>query len=346
VTAKPRENVFDRNRGALEKITSRMNDKTLLKIEIDKIDPDPNNPRTDITAESIEELAASIRSDGLLQPIVVFKSGERYTIIAGHRRHLACRAANLDRIDVIVREPPRSIRATQLIENIQREDLNPLDVAISVRDLMAEQSVDAAGAAEALGKSKHWVYRYLRYLELPIDLQAMIRARLITSNTNIVAAAQMTDAERGQLRARLEAGDAFAVVAREMSKPAVGAAAVVAHEMSNPVSEIPSAAAIPADVASPTPAAPSAPTKAPPASTAARQAPAAEATPSPPRSGSNSTAAPMDEADPVWEIPMGFAKLCADRELDPRRVLLGFAEDLAAGNELLLQYFSDKPYDT
>jgi ParB family chromosome partitioning protein len=133
-------------------------------------------PRTRMDEESLKELAVSIKSQGLMQPILVRPAdGERYEIIAGERRWRAAKIAGLEEVPVIVREVPDSAAlAMALIENIQREDLNPLEEAGGVQRLVAEFKLTHQEAAEAIGRSRTATTNLLRLLNLQKAVQQLV----------------------------------------------------------------------------------------------------------------------------------------------------------------------------
>jgi len=139
-------------------------------------------PRQDMRKEALEELAESISTQGVIQPIVVrpLKGTDkgRYEIIAGERRWRAAKIANLEEIPVIVRDIPDSAAvAVALIENIQREDLNPLEEAVALKRLIEEFELTHQKAAEAVGKSRAAVSNLLRLLDLAAEVRELVRER-------------------------------------------------------------------------------------------------------------------------------------------------------------------------
>ncbi len=140
----------------------------LRMVPLDAIHPNRYQPRKEIAPESLQELADSIRSQGLMQPIVVRTTAAgSYELIAGERRWRASRLAGLDEIPVLVREvEDRGALVLALIENIQREDLNPLEQATALQRLIAEFTLTHQQIAEAVGKSRASVSNLLRLLEL------------------------------------------------------------------------------------------------------------------------------------------------------------------------------------
>jgi len=144
-------------------------------LPIGQIDPNRDQPRRSFDENALKELAASIEAVGVLQPIIVAPDGERYTIIAGERRYRASRLAGLDEIPAIVRDwdSQRRLEAA-LIENLQRDDLNPVEEAMGVRQLMDEAGLTQERAAERLGKSRPAVANLLRLLTLPDSVKQLL----------------------------------------------------------------------------------------------------------------------------------------------------------------------------
>ncbi|WP_284447985.1 ParB/RepB/Spo0J family partition protein [Pseudoxanthomonas mexicana] len=152
-------------------------------LQLDVMVPGQYQPRTHMDEGALYELAESIKAQGIMQPILVRRlaKGEhagKYEIIAGERRFRAARIAGLAEVPVLVREvPDEAAAAMALIENIQREDLNPLEEAQSLQRLINEFSLTHAEAAEAVGRSRAAVSNLLRLLELPPAIRALLEAR-------------------------------------------------------------------------------------------------------------------------------------------------------------------------
>ena len=139
------------------------------------IDPNRDQPRRTFDEAALQDLAASIKAVGVLQPIIVAQSGERYTIIAGERRYRASRLAELTEIPAIVRDWDAQKRLeAALIENLQRDDLNPVEEAMGVRRLMDEAGLTQAMVSERLGKSRPAVANLLRLLTLPDSVKQLL----------------------------------------------------------------------------------------------------------------------------------------------------------------------------
>ena len=148
-----------------------------LEIDIDLLRPNKFQPRTHMDDERIEELARSIRSNGIIQPIVVRKVEDGYEIVAGERRWRASQRAGLMKVPVVVRDIPEDrLLAAALIENIQRENLNPIEEAAAYRRLADDFHLTQDQIAEAVGKDRSSVANYVRLLKLPPDVREHIGA--------------------------------------------------------------------------------------------------------------------------------------------------------------------------
>ncbi len=149
----------------------------VLRLPIRLIDPNRNQPRRSFDDAALKELAQSIQAVGVLQPIIVCRSGERYAIVAGERRYRASRLAGLEEIPAIVRDFNEQARLeAALIENLQRDDLNPIEEAMGVKRLMDETGLTQEKTAERLGKSRSALANLLRLLNLPDSVQGLIQA--------------------------------------------------------------------------------------------------------------------------------------------------------------------------
>ena len=145
-------------------------------VAIDDIDPNTAQPRKDFDKEALEQLAESIRSAGVLSPILVVQDGMRYRIVAGERRYRASRLAGLSTVPCIVRDLTNEQQMeAALIENLQRQDLNPIEEASAIRSLMDECGYTQEQAAQKLGKSRPAIANTLRLLTLPKQVLALAR---------------------------------------------------------------------------------------------------------------------------------------------------------------------------
>ncbi len=174
------------------------------EIAIGDIDPNPDQPRHSFSEESIEQLAQSIRDQGVLQPILVVPmNGGRYRIVAGERRWRAARAAGLDAVPCIVRElDVVQQMEIALIENLQREDLNPIEVAQGIQSLMKQCGYTQETVANRLSKSRPAVANLLRLLTLPENLIALVRQGSLSAGHARVLAGLDTDDMKQSLAQR------------------------------------------------------------------------------------------------------------------------------------------------
>lgn len=153
-----------------------------LTVSMTLIDTKPDQPRKIFDAESLAGLADSISANGLLQPILVRKSGERYEIIAGERRFRASKLAGLSEIPVIITEADNAKAAKfALIENLQREDLNPYEEAAAYRALMDEYDLSQEEISSQIGKSRSAIANSLRLLELPDEVVKLLVDGMLTA---------------------------------------------------------------------------------------------------------------------------------------------------------------------
>ena len=135
----------------------------MTEIRISEIIPNPTQPRTDFDEEALEELAESIRQLGLIQPITVKHSGDKYIIISGERRWRAAERAGLESLPAYIREvDDTTLHAMALVENIQREDLNAIEISLGMQRLIEECGLTQEALAERLGKKRSTVANYLR----------------------------------------------------------------------------------------------------------------------------------------------------------------------------------------
>ena len=156
---------------------------SITEIPVGELDPNPDQPRRTFSAESISQLADSIREQGILQPLLVAPSGGgRYMIIAGERRFRAGRLAGLETLPCIVKDiDVIRQREIALIENLQREDLNPIEAARGIKALMDQCGYTQEKIGERLGKSRPAVANMLRLLQLPDEVTEMVKDGLLTA---------------------------------------------------------------------------------------------------------------------------------------------------------------------
>jgi ParB family chromosome partitioning protein len=151
------------------------NPRRLVQADIDDVVRPPTQPRKDFDEAGLQELADSIRENGLIQPLVVRQAGDRFELIAGERRLRASQLAGLEELPVVVKDvTDAEAYALALVENIQREDLNPIEEANAYRRLMDEFGNTQSQLAEQLGKSRSTIANAVRLLNLPASVQQMV----------------------------------------------------------------------------------------------------------------------------------------------------------------------------
>ncbi len=153
----------------------------VLRIPVDLMEPNPFQPRMNFDAEALQELAESIRTFGLIQPVTVRKRGGKYQIISGERRYRACIIAGMDMIPAYIRDAnDQGMLEMAIVENIQRENLDPIEVAMSYRRLMEECRLTQEQMADRVGKKRASVANQLRLLKLPAKVQHDLKVGLVS----------------------------------------------------------------------------------------------------------------------------------------------------------------------
>jgi len=156
-------------------------DERWAEIDIDQLRPNPDQPRTNFSRESLEELAASIRETGVIQPVVVVPEEDHYRIIVGERRWRAAQLAGLRKIPALIRHLPREKQLEiSLIENLQREDLNPLEIARVYKRMVEELGLTHEEIATRVGKDRSSITNHLRLLSLPQKVQEYLAENKIS----------------------------------------------------------------------------------------------------------------------------------------------------------------------
>lgn len=152
-----------------------------LKIAVKDIYANPNQPRKSFDRDALSELAQSVREHGIISPLVLCPRGDKYMIVAGERRFRAALEVGLDEVPAVIKElSDRQIKEIALIENLQREDLNPADAAEGIRQLMEEHGLTQEDVAKRLGKSRPWVANLLRMLNLPQLVLDMVKGKKLS----------------------------------------------------------------------------------------------------------------------------------------------------------------------
>ena len=155
--------------------------ETILHIPIDQIAPNPLQPRSIFQTERMDELAQSIRSNGIIQPLLVRRHGDRYQLVAGERRWRAAKLAGLAEVPAVLQQVPddRLLEIT-LVENLQREDLNPIEIAQAFERLTRELKLSHEEIARRTGKDRSTITNMLRLLKLPGDVQQLLAERRLS----------------------------------------------------------------------------------------------------------------------------------------------------------------------
>jgi len=161
--------------------TEQSSDEELREVDIDLIQPSPQQPRTRFSDERLEELAQSIQNNGVIQPVLLRSRSTGFELIAGERRWLAARKAGLRKIPAIVREiPDDRVLELALVENIQRQELNPIEEANAYLRLQQALGITQEDLAQRLGKDRSSVTNCLRLLRLPPDLQLLVEEEKVS----------------------------------------------------------------------------------------------------------------------------------------------------------------------
>jgi ParB family chromosome partitioning protein len=156
-------------------LTLTEKEETIQEVSIHELHPNPYQPRKTFQPEAIEELKQSILQHGILQPLIVRKSIKGFEIVVGERRYRAAKEANLQTVPVVVRElTDQQMMEFALLENLQREDLNPIEEAMAYKMLMDKLQLTQEEIASRVGKSRPHIANHLRLLSLPKDIQKLI----------------------------------------------------------------------------------------------------------------------------------------------------------------------------
>jgi ParB family transcriptional regulator, chromosome partitioning protein len=171
-----------RGLGALLSAEPPVLGQSSLEIDIDSIEPSPMQPRTHFDDGKLQELAHSIKSNGVIQPLLVRGKGDRFELVAGERRLRAAQLAGMTRVPVVVKDvPDEKMLELALIENIQREDLNAIEEARAYQKLIETIGLTQESLAEQVGRDRSYITNYLRLLRLPEELQKLLEDGKLTT---------------------------------------------------------------------------------------------------------------------------------------------------------------------
>jgi ParB family chromosome partitioning protein len=178
------------------------------EVDVDAIVPGPMQPRTHFDEGSLEGLADSIRSHGIVQPLLVRRQGEGYELIAGERRWRAAKLAGLAKVPVVVKDvADKDLLEIALIENIQRENLNAIEEAQAYRRLIETVGLTQEELATRVGRDRSYITNYLRLLKLPDDLQKLVvEGRLSTGHARTILGLSHVDLQRKVARQVIDGG--------------------------------------------------------------------------------------------------------------------------------------------
>jgi ParB family chromosome partitioning protein len=180
----------------------------VTEVDVDSIVPNPRQPRQAIDPQSLEDLAISIREQGVVQPLVVTEVEGGYQLLVGERRWRASKLAGLDAVPVVVRDvTPQQMLELALVENLQREDLNPLETASAYQQLVEEFGMTQQQVADKVGKNRVTVTNTLRLLKLPVEVKdALLQGQITEGHARAMLRLQSERAQLDVLKAVLKGG--------------------------------------------------------------------------------------------------------------------------------------------
>jgi ParB family chromosome partitioning protein len=207
-----------------------------LEIDLDLIEPNSQQPRTRFTEENLEELAQSIRANGLVQPIVVRKKGTRYEIVAGERRWRASQRAGLQKIPAVIKDvADEKLLELALIENIQRQELNAIEEAKAYKNLIESIGLTQEMIAERVGKNRTFITNYLRLLRLPDDIQNLVsEEKLSAGHARALLMIDNPDSQRQVARNIIEMGLSVRETEKAVKRVSKGGSEIIANKRVKP----------------------------------------------------------------------------------------------------------------
>ena len=205
-----------------------------LEIDTDLIDPNPEQPRSRFDPKELEDLSASIMANGIVQPIVVRPHAGRYQIIAGERRWRAAQTAGLRRVPVVIKDiPDDKLLELALVENIQRQELNPIEEANAYRKLIETIGLTQEQVAERVGKERTLITTTMRLLKLPNDIQRhIVEGRLSLSHGRALLMTEDPKAQREVAQIAVDKGLSVRDTERAIKRVAAGVEKAAASKRS------------------------------------------------------------------------------------------------------------------
>lgn len=195
----------------------------LLQLPLEQIDEDPNNPRRNFDPQALEDLAATIKEQGLILPIVVRDNGAgRYILVDGARRLRAHQIAGLSTITAVRQTRIGSVVTAQLVANDQREALNPLEIGSALKRALAEDPErfpNAAALAKYVGRSKAWIYKYLGAADVTADVAALVETGRVSTVERVLELNSLEQDEKQRVIAAINAGATYADAVRLPAPP-------------------------------------------------------------------------------------------------------------------------------
>jgi ParB family transcriptional regulator, chromosome partitioning protein len=178
----------------------------LLELDIDLVEPNSQQPRSRFDEEHLEELAQSIKENGIVQPILVRRRGAKYQLVAGERRWRAAQRAGLQKVPAVIREiPDEKMLELALIENIQRQELNPIEEAHAYKSLIETLGLTQETVAQRVGRDRSFITNHLRLLRMPEDLQRMVEeGKLSVGHARAILGLDDNDSQKKVARMVLE----------------------------------------------------------------------------------------------------------------------------------------------
>jgi len=208
-----------------------LKEERYAELDIDQVKPNPFQPRLKFNPQTIEELAKSIQESGILQPIVVVPEENYYRIIVGERRWRAAQKIGLKKIPAFIRSLPQEKQLeASLVENLQREDLNPLEIAFAYQKLMQDLNYTQQQIADKVGKDRTSITNYLRLLKLPIEIQDYLtEGKISMGHARALLSLEEADLQisvaRQTIKRNLSVREVEKLIKRHRQKPSISPAA-------------------------------------------------------------------------------------------------------------------------